>query len=308
MFCLPALSMRGWSEHQQIWPCQNTSPWQPDEDAPCSNPACAACFSPSRLQPLACISVADTWFSYVGSAVTNAQLITLVVPTLALQDLRPGAAPEAVLVLSTADPANSAASSGPAVSATSPALGLPLPPARGAAATTIAPPATQRSLRRLRTMEMEWEGQLTPSMLALEFRSIPCSGLALAAAAAAAASSAQLGDTPPLVSAPAPTPTSTTATEPALQAMKLRLQKPTLVLDLGFMMQLSAFVAPQPGGGSLLGGAAPQPFATRELSLGAAPHVATGDLWLSPEYRLLADAPDVSHFVYDGAWGDWRWA
>ncbi len=24
------------------------------------------------------------------------------------------------------------------------------------------------------------------------------------------------------------------------------------------------------------------------------------DVWLSPEVRLLADAPDVSHFVYDG--------
>ena len=30
------------------------------------------------------------------------------------------------------------------------------------------------------------------------------------------------------------------------------------------------------------------------------PHVAEGDLWLSPTVRLLADAPGVNAFEYDG--------
>lgn len=58
---------------------------------------------PSHLQPLACVSVADTWLSYVGSA-QGTMFLNLAVPTLAVQDRRPGAAPEAALVLSTADP------------------------------------------------------------------------------------------------------------------------------------------------------------------------------------------------------------
>jgi hypothetical protein len=45
----------------------------------------------------------------------------------------------------------------------------------------------------------------------------------------------------------------------------------------------------------------PRPFKTRELHLGPEPHTAAAHLWLSPEYRLVADAPGTDEFVYDGA-------
>eukprot|EP00955_Chlamydomonas_euryale_P021325 225575-Chlamydomonas_euryale.AAC.1 len=47
-------------------------------------------------------------------------------------------------------------------------------------------------------------------------------------------------------------------------------------------------------------GATCRPYESREVSLSATPHAARGDLWLSPEFRLLADTPGVREFEYDG--------
>lgn len=83
-----------------------------------------------------------------------------------------------------------------------------------------------------------------------------------------------------------------------LSALSLRLQRPTLVLDVGFLLRLLHFVAPGAG----LEGPVPRAFHSRELLLCDTPHIAQGHLWLSPEYRLLADSPGwTGEAVYDGA-------
>jgi hypothetical protein len=79
-------------------------------------------------------------------------------------------------------------------------------------------------------------------------------------------------------------------------AMQVRLQRPTLVLDVGFIMRVLHFVAPSAG----LQGPVPRPYHSRELHLGPQPYVAADHLWLSPEYRLIADAPGLTEAVYDG--------
>lgn len=80
-------------------------------------------------------------------------------------------------------------------------------------------------------------------------------------------------------------------------ALQVRLQRPTLVLDVGFIMKVLHFVAPQAG----LQGPVPRPYATHEVHLQSAePYLAPDHLWLSPEYRIVADAPGLREAVYDG--------
>lgn len=83
--------------------------------------------------------------------------------------------------------------------------------------------------------------------------------------------------------------------EPAA-ALQVRLQRPTLVLDVGFIMKVLHFVAPQAG----LQGPVPRPYTTHEVHLGHEPYLAPDHLWLSPEYRIIADAPGLKEAVYDG--------
>jgi hypothetical protein len=83
--------------------------------------------------------------------------------------------------------------------------------------------------------------------------------------------------------------------EPAA-ALQVRLQRPTLVLDVGFILKVLHFVAPQAG----LQGPVPRPYATNEVHLGPEPYCAPDHLWLSPEYRIIADAPGLREAVYDG--------
>jgi hypothetical protein len=83
--------------------------------------------------------------------------------------------------------------------------------------------------------------------------------------------------------------------EPAA-ALQVRLQRPTLVLDVGFIMKVLHFVAPQVG----LQGPVPRPFVTHEIHLGPEPYLAPDHLWLNPEYRIIADAPGLKEAVYDG--------
>jgi hypothetical protein len=83
--------------------------------------------------------------------------------------------------------------------------------------------------------------------------------------------------------------------EPAA-ALQVRLQRPTLVLDVGFIMKVLHFVAPQAG----LQGPVPRPYTTHEVHLGPEPYLAPDHLWLSPEYRIIADAPGLKDAVFDG--------
>eukprot|EP00878_Enallax_costatus_P018255 GHUV01019211.1.p1 GENE.GHUV01019211.1~~GHUV01019211.1.p1 ORF type:complete len:760 (+),score=304.75 GHUV01019211.1:378-2657(+) len=82
-----------------------------------------------------------------------------------------------------------------------------------------------------------------------------------------------------------------------VSALQVRLQRPTLVLDVGFIMKVLHFVAPTAG----LQGPVPRPYETREVHLGPEPYTASDHLWLSPEYRIIADAPGLKEAVYDGA-------
>jgi len=67
--------------------------------------------------------------------------------------------------------------------------------------------------------------------------------------------------------------------------VQVRFQRPTLVLDVGFIMEVLHFVAPTAG----LQGPVPRPYDTREIHLGPGPYVATDHLWLSPESRIVAE-------------------
>ena len=44
-----------------------------------------------------------------------------------------------------------------------------------------------------------------------------------------------------------------------------------------------------------------QGFCSDEIRLGDVPFVAKGDVYLSPQVRLLADAPGIKTFIFDGA-------
>lgn len=82
----------------------------------------------------------------------------------------------------------------------------------------------------------------------------------------------------------------------SVQAIRTRLQQPTFVVDIGFITTVLGFAVPNLSTQESL----VRPFQTRELHLSSEPHVAEGPLWLSPEYRLIADKPGVERFVYDG--------
>lgn len=81
-----------------------------------------------------------------------------------------------------------------------------------------------------------------------------------------------------------------------VSGLQVRLQRPTLVLDIAFIMRVLHFVVPAVG----TQGPQTRPYATHEVHLGAQPYLADAHLWLSPEYRIIADAPGVREFVYDG--------
>ncbi|GIL84694.1 hypothetical protein Vretifemale_13318, partial [Volvox reticuliferus] len=129
----------------------------------------------------------------------------------------------------------------------------------------------------------------SPSLLALEYRSAPAAVVGTGGGGGGAGHEV--------------------AALSAVQALKLRLQRPTLVLDFGLLLQLVNFVAPSP----VLKGSGPRPYETRDIFLPLhMPYYAHGkDVWLSPEVRLLADAPaggaapPATGFlhVYDGGGG-----
>jgi len=64
-------------------------------------------------------------------------------------------------------------------------------------------------------------------------------------------------------------------------------------------MSLASFWRSAEGRGSAARGA--QGVSARPLRPAGPVHTAEGDLWLSPETRLLADAPGCDDYEYDGA-------
>lgn len=85
----------------------------------------------------------------------------------------------------------------------------------------------------------------------------------------------------------------------ARQSLAVNLQKPLLVAELSFLLAVTRFVVPS---FSLVRNT-PLPFVTHDLALlPGKPHMADGDLWLSPCVRLLADTlpPDGSVGVSGG--------
>eukprot|EP00887_Chlorella_sp_A99_P001951 scaffold18.g1951.t1 len=85
----------------------------------------------------------------------------------------------------------------------------------------------------------------------------------------------------------------------ARQSLAVNLQKPLLVAELSFLLAVTRFVVPS---FSLVRNT-PLPFVTHDLALlPGKPHMADGDLWLSPCVRLLADTlpPDGSIGVSGG--------
>lgn len=87
-------------------------------------------------------------------------------------------------------------------------------------------------------------------------------------------------------------------TDPRLTKRKLRLrfQRPTITAETSFMLAVTKFFVPA----FALSGAKPIPFRSQDVRLATQEHLAEEDLWLSPEMRLLADAPCVDDYVYNG--------
>ncbi|KAK9834254.1 hypothetical protein WJX81_000411 [Elliptochloris bilobata] len=83
----------------------------------------------------------------------------------------------------------------------------------------------------------------------------------------------------------------------AKQKLQVRLQRPTVSAEMSFLLEVITFLVPN----LALDGAKTAPFRMHDLLLTGPVHKAESDLWLSPETRLLADAPGCDSFEYDGA-------
>lgn len=216
---------------------------------------------PEGLPPAAVGSIefSNMWLSTINTHAGN-MLLSLSLPTVCARDLRSGVPKEASLVLSTAEIGASTA----AATSLSGTGAVPLPsgcPSNRAAPEggTAGSGSCQQDSSCSSTSSAS---SLLPSLLTLEYRQVRSLG---------------------------PEPVS---------ALQVRLQRPTLVLDVGFIMKVLHFVAPTAG----LQGPVPRPFETREVHLGPQPYLAPDHLWLSPEYRIIADAPHLQgEAVYDGA-------
>ncbi len=254
------------------------------------------------MQPLAKLLITDMWVSYATSS-GGGMFVQLALPNVSVHDLRPSAATANSLVFSTTDAATAApitAAAGitaPEVSGLlRPLLVLLAAPTNARAhrvdeslAATRLASRTQEALRRLTSAT----GPTTsPSLLFLEYRYLKRPALPAPNAKPAAGkqppppAAAAAAKKPPAAAAQGSGSSATAAAAGALASslpspggtmsvVALRLQKPTLVLDLAFLMPLLAFVAPS----AALNGAVPAPWASREVLLGAEPHVAKVRAW-----------------------------
>ncbi|KAL4447306.1 hypothetical protein ABPG77_007339, partial [Micractinium sp. CCAP 211/92] len=82
----------------------------------------------------------------------------------------------------------------------------------------------------------------------------------------------------------------------AHQALAMTLQKPLLVAELSFLLAVTQFVVPT----FAFVKNRPIPYVTHDIALTGEPHLATGDLFLCPSVRLLADTPGACSYEYDG--------
>lgn len=216
---------------------------------------------PQGLPPAAVGSIefSNMWVA-VNITQAGSMLLSLSIPSVCARDLRAGVPKEASLVLSTAEiGASTTAAAGLAGTGA-----IPLPsgcPKNRSASGGGAADASSCEQSGSCSSSSGPASSLLPSLLTLEYRQVK--GLD-------------------------PEPVS---------ALQVRLQRPTLVLDVGFIMKVLHFVAPTAG----LQGPVPRPYETREIHLGPEPYLAADHLWLSPEYRIIADAPGLSEAVYDGA-------
>jgi vacuolar protein sorting-associated protein 13A/C len=225
--------------------------------------------------PLGSIEVGNMWLVISNTQKAN-MLLSLCLPEVCARDLRPGVPKEASLVLSTAEIGSGAA--GGALAGTG-AVAMPgsTPAVGGIAAAAAAANAgssagfgageqsqlddKQAAQHAAAAAAVESGLQLLPSLLTLQYRLVK------------SISQAEL-----------------------VSGLEVRLQRPTLVVDIGFILKVLQFVVPTMGET----GPRPRPYETREVHLGAKPYLAPDHLWLSPEYRIIADAPGVEEFVYDG--------
>lgn len=189
---------------------------------------------------------------WVTLAARGSQIVRVALPQLSLEDARPGVAASRALVLTTAH-VTSGVDGVHAVGGTA-AWGHAV---YWAAALRLVRSAAHLTARRSASCAMLWllclQGAAAssqareplPSLLALEYRSL-----------VDAAHGAPGGPQPP----------------PARTALQLRLQKPTLVLDLAFLIPLADFFTSNgPAGQSTV---STQPAAVGEVLLGAEVHMA----------------------------------
>ena len=87
-------------------------------------------------------------------------------------------------------------------------------------------------------------------------------------------------------------------TNPVLvsQTLQIRLQRPTITAEIGFMLAVTKFFVPT----LPLSEAEPRPFHTLDILLDGQLYSADEDLWLCPECRLIADDLTASVYKFDG--------
>ena len=220
--------------------------------------------------PLGSVELGNMWLVVNNTQKAN-MLLSLCLPQVCVRDLRPGVPKEASLVLSTAEIGSSAA--GGALAGTG-AVAMP--------GTTPAAAAPAAAAGAAFGSGVSDQGHLGDKQAAQQ-------------AAAAAGGLSQQPLLPSLLTLQYRLVKSISPTE-LISGLEVRLQRPTLVVDIGFILKVLQFVVPTMGET----GPSPRPYETREVHLGAKPYLAPDHLWLSPEYRIIADAPGVEEFVYDG--------
>ena len=166
------------------------------------------CLLPS--QPLTRIGLSNLWLTYHATSLGN-MLVALNLPSVSIEDLRPGLPREQALVLSTTDVGSATASlDGAMVSGAAAAAALPRSSSSGGGGTAA-------------SAALAVSGP-PPSLLTMEFRSLQAAGRDSSSGCGAATSSWGL----------------------PLQALRVRLQRPTLVLEFPFLIAVLNFVSPTP--------------------------------------------------------------
>lgn len=220
--------------------------------------------------PVGSIEFRDMWLA-VSMTQRGNMLLWLSLPSVCARDLRPGVPKEASLVLSTAEIGAATDLGGPLSGTGATSIPVATAPPRSESSSSSSSAEQGQVQQGDNTGSSSSSCMATggggsrspgplPSLLTLEYRAVNSIG---------------------------PDPAA---------ALQVRLQRPTLVLDVGFLMKVLHFVVPTAG----LQGPVPRPFVSHEVHLTSQPYLAPDHLWLSPEYRIIADAPGLTEAVYDG--------